>query len=88
MLADIARVETLWRDARTATRFLYADTLGAADAMYAPVVCRLLSYLPELAPDTLDYCHAVRQHPLVAQWYHDAAQEPAEWLLPHYEDVP
>ena len=88
VLADIARVETLWRDARTGTRFLYGDTLGAADAMYAPVVCRFLSYQPALAPESLDYCHAVRQHPLVAQWYDDAAQEPAEWLLPHYEDAP
>ena len=88
MLADIARVETLWRDARTGTRFLYSDTFGAADAMYAPVVARLLSYQPELAPDSLDYCRTVRAHPLVAQWYSDAAQEPAEWQLPHYESVP
>ena len=88
VLADIARVEALWRQARTGTRFLYSDTLGAADAMFAPVVCRFLSYLPELAPDSLDYCRAVREHPLVAAWYDAAAQEPAEWLLAHYEDVP
>ena len=88
VLADIARVETLWRDATRATRFLHSDTLGAADAMFAPVVCRFLSYLPELAPEAVAYCRAVRAHPLLAQWYEDAAREPAEWRLAHYEDVP
>ena len=88
VLADIARVETVWREARTASRFLYSDTLGAADAMYAPVVCRFLSYLPDLAADSLEYCQAVRHHPLVTEWYEAAAQEPPEWLLPHYEEVP
>ncbi len=88
VLADIARIATIWREARTATRFLYGDTFGAADAMYAPVVCRFLSYLPELAAHSLDYCQAVRDHPLVTAWYHAAAQEPADWLLPHYEAAP
>ncbi len=88
VLADIARIETIWREARMASRFLYSDSFGAADAMYAPVVCRFLSYLPDLAASSLDYCQAVRQHPLVAQWYEAAAQEPSEWLLPHYEAVP
>ncbi len=86
--AEIARIEALWRQARSGTRFLYSDTFGAADAMYAPLVCRLLSYQPALAVESLDYCHAVRAHPLMVQWYDAAAQEPAEWLLPHYEDLP
>ena len=86
-MADIARIEAIWRAARQGTRFLYADRFGAADAMYAPVVTRFLSYLPELAPDTRAYCHAVREHTLMTEWYDAAAREPAEWLLPHYEDV-
>ncbi len=88
VMADIARVEAVWRAARHGTRFLYTDEFGAADAMYAPVVARFLSYLPELAADTRAYCHAVREHPLVAQWYDDAEREPLEWRLAHYEDVP
>ena len=87
VMADIARIEAIWRAARQTTRFLYSDTMGAADAMYAPIVARFLSYLPELAPDSRDYCHAVREHPLVADWYDAAAREPAEWLLARYEDV-
>ena len=86
--ADIARIEALWREARQGTLFLYADIFGAADAMYAPVVARFLSYLPELAADTRAYCQAVRAHPLVSQWYDEAAKEPKEWLLDHYEQAP
>ena len=85
--ADIARIETIWREARQHTRFLYGNEFGAADAMYAPVVARFLSYLPELTPESRAYCQAVREHSLVAQWYDDAAKEPLEWRLAHYEDV-
>jgi glutathione S-transferase len=28
---------------------------------------------------------AVRDHPLMRRWYDEAAQEPAAWLIPHYE---
>ncbi len=86
--ADIARVEAVWRAARRGTRFLYGETFGAADAMYAPVVTRFLSYLPELARDSRDYCRAVREHPLMEEWYRAAAAEPVEWQLAHYEAVP
>ncbi len=85
---DIARIEALWREARPGTRFLYGDVFGAADAMYAPVVARFLSYLPELDAGSRAYCQAVREHPLVAKWYDSAAREPQEWLLARYEDVP
>ena len=85
---DIGRIEALWREARQGTTFLCSDTMGVADAMYAPVAARLLSYQPKLAEDTKAYCDAVRAHPLVAQWYGDAAAEPAGWQLSKYEDVP
>lgn len=88
VLADITRIEAVWRAARTRTVFLYSDRFGMADAMFAPVVARFLSYLPELAADTHAYCQAVRQHPLVAEWYDAAAREPVEWQLARYEDVP
>jgi glutathione S-transferase len=86
--ADIARIETLWRDARQSTQFLYSDAFGAADAMYAPVVARFLSYLPDLSSDSQAYCQAVREHPLMAEWYEAASREPAAWHLARYEDLP
>ncbi len=90
-LADATRVEALWRDTRAefgaGGPFLFGAAFNAADAMFAPVVARLLCYQPPLAADTRAYCDAVRAHPLVALWYDAAAQEPAEWRLPHYEQA-
>ena len=91
VLADVARVEAIWRDARGrfggAGPYLFGAEFGAADAMYAPVVTRFLTYEPELAPDSHAYCAAVRAHPLMAAWYAAAAAEPAEWRLDRYEQV-
>ena len=82
-LSDIARIEAIWRDTRAAFGaggpFLFGAAFNAADAMFAPVVTRLLAYLPPVAPDTRAYCDAVRAHPLVAEWYDAAAAEPMEW---------
>ncbi len=91
-LADIARVEAIWREARAASSgagpFLFGAEFGLADAFYAPVVARFLTWRPEIAPDTRDYCAAVRAHPLVDRWYAEAAAEPAAWLLDKYENPP
>ena len=91
-LADVARIETLWRETRAefgaGGPYLFGATFGAADAMYAPVVTRLLTYLPPIAPDTLAYCEAVKAHPLVSGWYDAAAREPESWRMDHYENPP
>ncbi len=83
---DIARIEQIWREARNGA-FLCGSVFGAADAMYAPVVARLLSYQVDLSAESLDYCRQVRTHPLVAAWYDAAAREPVEWRLARYEDA-
>lgn len=90
-LADIARVEAVWREARAASGngpFLFGAEFGLADAMYAPVVTRFLTWQPEIAADTRDYCAAVRAHPLMQRWYAEAAAEPRSWLLDKYENPP
>ena len=84
--ADIARIEQIWRDAR-AGAFLCGTVFGAADAMFAPIVARFLSYHPPLAAESLAYCRLVRGHPLVSAWYDAAAAEPAAWRVARYEDV-
>jgi glutathione S-transferase len=90
-LEDVARIEALWREARVefgaGGPFLFGAAFNAADAMFAPVVARLLTYQPPLAADTVAYCDAVRAHPLVSAWYEAAAQEPVEWRLAHYEQA-
>jgi glutathione S-transferase len=88
-LADISRIETIWRETRDALGadgpFLFGARLTNADAMYAPIVARFLTYAPELSATSRAYCDAVRGHPLVAAWYDAAAKEPQEWFIPRYE---
>ena len=50
-LADIARIETIWADcmAISGGPYLFGSDLGAADVMFAPVVCRFLTWQPELS---------------------------------------
>jgi glutathione S-transferase len=88
-LADITRIEALWAGTRErfggGGPFLFGSTCTVADAMFAPVVTRFLTWKPVLTAATHAYCDAVRTHPLVADWYAAAAAEPVEWLLPDYE---
>lgn len=88
-LADIARIEAIWAECLAAHGgpFLFGAAFGLADAMYAPVVTRFLTWQPELSAASRRYCDAVRAHPLVERWYADAAAEPAAWLLAKYEDI-
>jgi glutathione S-transferase len=53
--------------------------------MYAPVVCRFLTYRPALSERAQAYCAAVRAHKLIESWYADAANEPASWFIPAME---
>jgi glutathione S-transferase len=86
-LVDIARIETIWAEALAASGglYLFGGDFGAADAMYAPVVGRFLTYGPELSEVSIAYCNAVRSHRLVDEWYRGAADEPDEWKLAKYE---
>ncbi len=90
-LRDIARIEALWADTRArfgaGGPFLFGATFGAADAMFAPVVARLLGWRPAISADSAAYCAAVRAFPLVAEWYEGAAAEPESWLIEAYETI-
>ncbi len=91
-LADIARIEALWTDLRArfgaGGPYLFGAVFGAADAMYAPVVARFLTWQPELSAASEAYCQAVRAHPLVADWYERAGAEPEAWRIAEYETPP
>jgi len=90
-LADVARIDALWGE--THARFggsgpyLFGETFNAADAMFAPVVARFITYAPPLSPAARAYCNAVRAHPLIAKWYELAAKEPVSWQLEKYETL-
>jgi glutathione S-transferase len=91
-LADVARIEALWAETRqrfgAGGPYLFGAAFTAADAMYAPVVTRFLTWCPEISKTTKAYVDAVRVHPLVSEWYDAAAQEPADWLVEDYEKAP
>ncbi len=90
-LNDIARIDQLLRETRATHGaggpYLFGATFTAADAMYAPVITRFLTYAPPLSAETQAYCAAVRTHEWVEIWYRAAAEEPAEWQLPQYETL-
>jgi glutathione S-transferase len=89
--ADIARVEHLWGSARgrfgAGGPYLFGAAFTLADAMYAPVVTRLLSYAVPVGPAARAYCEDVRAHPLLAGWHEAAAREPEAWRQDKYEQV-
>ncbi|MFQ3622586.1 MAG: glutathione S-transferase family protein [Acetobacteraceae bacterium] len=91
-LADIARIEAIWRDTRArfgdGGPFLFGPGFTLADAMYAPVTTRFTTWRPELAPESWAYVEAVQAHPLVRRWLDDAAAEPETWKSPKYMTVP
>jgi glutathione S-transferase len=84
--ADIERITGLWRDCRK--RFAGAapkddgflfGAIGAADAMYAPVVTRLRTFGVQLDSDAEAYCTAIMAYPAMKEWVEAAKHEP--WLI-------
>jgi glutathione S-transferase len=88
-LADIARIEAAWAealDAHGGGPFLFGRDFTLADAMFAPVAGRFLTWRPEITARSRGYVEAVRAHPLVERWYAEALAEPEAWRVPAYEN--
>jgi glutathione S-transferase len=75
---DIERVTTIWRDCLTAYGgpFLFGERC-MADAMYAPVVTRFVTYDVKLDPMSADYGRRIMALPEMQEWI-GAAKEEAE----------
>ncbi|HEY2000041.1 glutathione S-transferase family protein [Paraburkholderia sp.] len=75
-LADIARVDTIWRDCLEAYGgpFLFGE-FGIADAMFAPVVMRFQTWQPAISAEAAAYGERVKQVPAVQAWIQDALRE-------------
>jgi glutathione S-transferase len=77
-LADIARIIAIWTDCRArfggGGDFLFGR-FSIADAMYAPVALRFLTYGVELEGAAKDYAEAVLALPALQQWVADALAE-------------
>jgi glutathione S-transferase len=85
-VADIARVQQIWADCRTrygqGGPFLFG-AFTAADAMYAPVVSRFLSYAIDVTPASRAYMDAVTALPAWREWSDAAARE--SWVIEKFE---
>lgn len=77
--ADIDRVIEIWGECITAYGgpYLFGE-LSMADAMYAPVCLRFLTYDVALDPVSKAYCQAIAQWPALQRWIAAAKTEPDE----------
>lgn len=84
--ADVARLYGLWRDCRgrfgAGGPFLFG-AFSAADAMFAPVVFRLVHYAVPVDADLRTYVDAMLDLPATRRWIAEAAAEP--WHVAEYE---
>ena len=77
--ADIDRITTIWRECLTAYQGPYLfGTFTMADAMYAPVVTRFLTYDVTLDADCAGYCDRIMALPDMVAWRDAAMLEPEE----------
>jgi glutathione S-transferase len=86
-LNDIARIQGLWAESRrkfgAGGPYLFGAQFGMADAMYAPVVARFVTWAPDLTKDSAAYVDAVWNHPYMKEWLAAATAE--KWVLEKYE---
>ncbi|MGE4243602.1 glutathione S-transferase [Ramlibacter sp.] len=78
--ADIDRVLAIWRECFAAYGgpFLFGAKPCIADAMYAPVVTRFITYGIPLDKACMAYCKRVMELPAMQEWVAAAAEEPEE----------
>ena len=78
--ADIDRIVSIWREclAKTKGPFLFGDTPCMADAMFAPVVTRFITYDVKLDSDCAAYCKAIMTLAAMQEWLEGAKAEPDE----------
>lgn len=76
--ADIDRVLEIWRECLSAYGgpYLFGKQLSVADAMYAPVVTRFLTYDVPLDKACTAYCKRITELPAMKEWVAEAKKEP------------
>lgn len=88
-LADVARVEALWTWALEASGgpYLCGDSFGAVDAMYAPLVTRLVTYGFEISETAQAYVETIYAHPSFRRW-HACADAQQRVIERYHLDLP
>jgi glutathione S-transferase len=77
---DINRIAEIWNECfqTYGGSFLFGSRPGLADAMFAPVVTRFLTYDVALDARCSDYCRVVMALPAMQEWAEAARTEPDE----------
>lgn len=75
---DIDRIVEIWTEclALYGGPFLFGKQRGMADAMYAPVATRFLTYDVKINPACRQYCHTIMAMPEMQEWVAAARLEP------------
>ena len=78
--ADIDRIAAIWREclAESGGPFLFGKKPGVADAMFAPVCTRFVTYDVKLDAVCAAYCKAIMALPAMKDWVEGAKAEPDE----------
>ena len=77
---DIERVTAIWNECLKTYGgpFLFGARPCMADAMYAPVCTRFLTYDVKLDPVSARYCQTIMALPVMQEWIEGAKAEPDE----------
>jgi glutathione S-transferase len=78
--ADIDHILSIWKQCLTTYGgpYLFGAAPCMADAMYAPVVTRFMTYDVKLDKVSADYCKRIMALPAMVEWIAAAALEPEE----------
>ncbi|MEJ7933815.1 glutathione S-transferase [Sphingobium sp. AN558] len=76
--ADIERIETIWAECIDSYGgpWLFGAEPTVADAMFAPVAQRFITYAVKLSPKAVAYCDTINSWDLMREWIEDARAEP------------
>ncbi len=77
---DIERIKTIWTECLEAYGgpYLFGEELTLADAMYAPVCTRFVTYAVSLEGPLAEYSDRILAWPLMQEWTAAALAEPEE----------
>jgi glutathione S-transferase len=75
---DIDRIEAIWTECLSTYGgpYLFGDKPCIADAMFAPVVTRFITYQVEIAEVCVAYCDTIMALPAMKEWVAAAELEP------------
>ncbi len=78
--SDIDRITTIWRECidTFGGPFLFGANRTVADAMYAPVCTRFITYDVKLDAVSAAYCQTMLAQPEMKEWAKAALSEPAD----------